>query len=71
MYGHWVCAGLMLYYLVKAARKISEDPDNRHRLRIGSKTSFYRDWMVPKFMLFYQKMGWHFEMPIAVAEAQR
>jgi hypothetical protein len=25
----------MLYFLVKAARKISTDPDNLHRLRIG------------------------------------
>ncbi|CAN0348384.1 unnamed protein product, partial [Phaeothamnion confervicola] len=56
-------AGMLLHFLVRAARKIGMQPENPHRHRIQSDTEFYMDWMLPKFEKFYQSRQWPFVPP--------
>ncbi|CAM9107328.1 unnamed protein product [Discosporangium mesarthrocarpum] len=58
-------AGMLLYFLVKAAKRISSEKNNPHWHRIREDVEFYRDWLGPRFEYYYEKKGWDFVAPIA------
>ncbi|CAM9124452.1 unnamed protein product [Choristocarpus tenellus] len=56
-------AGMLLYFLVKAAKRINSEDNNPHWHRIREDVEFYRDWLIPRFEYYYEKKGWDFIPP--------
>ena len=55
-------AGILLLRLQAAARKIITDPrGNAHARRMRLDSRFYSDWLLPKFQMYCDELGW--EMP--------
>jgi hypothetical protein len=42
-------AGIFLYLLQQQAIKVKSNPDCKHAARIKADSTFYRDWVLPKF----------------------
>ncbi|KAL7549855.1 hypothetical protein ACHAWF_013122 [Thalassiosira exigua] len=51
--------GILLTRLQTTARKVVKDPvKNAHARRMREDVSFYRDWLLPKFRLYCDELGW-------------
>ena len=48
----------MLYLLQSQASKITTDVECTHAIRMRENTSFYRDWLLPKFRDFIHYKKW-------------
>lgn len=54
--------GILLSRLQASARKVVKDPvKNAHARRMREDVRFYRDWLLPKFQLYCEELGW--QMP--------
>jgi hypothetical protein len=56
-------AAVVLSSLLKAARKISENPNSLHRRRIIADKDFYKDWALPRLMYYYAVREWPLILP--------
>lgn len=54
-------AGMFLYCLTQAARRITANENNHHRLRILEDEEFYKHWLYPRIQQFYHSRGWSFD----------
>jgi hypothetical protein len=51
--------GVLLGRLQAAARKVLKDPvKNPHARRMREDVRFYRDWLLPKFRVYCDELGW-------------
>ena len=51
--------GVLLSRLQATARKVVKDPvKNPHSRRMREDVRFYRDWLLPKFRLYCDELGW-------------
>jgi len=55
-------AGIILYLLQQQVIKVKSNPDCKHAVRIRAVSTFYRDWVIPKFRLLCSSKGWDFQM---------
>ena len=54
--------GILLSRLQATARKVVRDPvNNQHARRMREDVHFYRDWLLPRFELYCNELGW--QMP--------
>lgn len=59
-------AGMFLYCLKQAARRITADEGNCHFQRIAEDEEFYKEWLFPRFERFYKRRGWAFDGGITI-----
>jgi len=58
--------GILLTRLQTTAKKVIKDPvSNDHSRRMREDTKFYRDFLLPRFRLYCEEVGW--EMPAVAA----
>ena len=59
-------AGMFLYCLKQAARRITADEGNCHFQRIAEDEEFYKHWLFPRFERFYNRRGWAVDDAMAI-----